>query len=383
MSLRVSIIVHDMSDGAVARAEALHNALVALGHRPRTLSTHGERGVWLPLARSEYARTCSIVPAAEVGAVVAEGTDLLLAVKPLPSSLGLAMGLARQHRLPLLADVDDPDVEVRSLWLPRRVLARRLRRDPRAIARLLALRNAARRLPTTVSNPVLQRMYGGELVPHARRDRGAGAPHTSDRPWLAFVGTARSHKGIDLLRQAAERLAPEGWTLVVTDYAPVDPRPWESWMGPEVPDSHGLLCRSDVVAIPSTDDGRGRAQLPMKLVDAMQAGRGVVVSDAGPLAWAAGPHVPTFPAGDVDGLVAALRPLRDPVVRARVGAVAREQALARFSPEAVAPALQRGIDAALRHQRGHRVPAPRAEADPGLRLPAPVTDPVGREQPRA
>lgn len=346
MGLSVTLLVHDLGDGALARAEALHQALVVMGHRPRTLSVLG-RGVWLPLVQSEYASTCARVERSEIEHVVGSGTDLLLTVKPLPDSLGLGLRLSRRLGVPLLADVDDPDVEVLTTWLPPRKALREVRTRPRAFAELLDLRRRARRLPTTVSNPVLQRMYGGEVVPHARVDRGPGAPHTSDRPVLAFVGTARVHKGIDVLRTAAQRLAPEGWRLLVTDYAPEDARPWETWTGAEVPDSWGLLCRSDVVAIPSRDSGRGRAQLPMKLIDAMLAGRGVVVSDAGPLAWAAGPGVPTARAGDVDALVAALRPLRDPAVRAVVGARAREEALARYSPEVVAVPLERAVATAM------------------------------------
>ncbi len=351
MHLSVLLVVHDLSSGAVARAWALSEVLELLGHRTRTTSVVGE-GLWAPARGTAFGRTCSRVDPAGLSAAVADGTDLVVAVKALPASFGLARRLAREHGVPLLLDVDDPDIEGRTVWLPPRAVSYRLRHHPLLFAQLLALRRAARRIPTTVSNPVLQQLYGGEVVPHARTDRGPGAPHTSERPTLAFIGTARPHKGMDLLRGAVEQLAPEGWRLLVTAVAPHDARPWESWVGEHVPDSRALLATTDVVAMtsqPATGNAEdfGRAQLPLKLVDAMLAGRAAVVSDYGPLGWAAGPAAPVFRHGDVDSLVAALRPLRDPARRQRLGDALRAEALARYTPDAVAPALQRALAGVL------------------------------------
>ena len=344
-SLDVTLLVHDLTDGALARAQALDAVLGELGHRARVLSTVGD-AVWAPLRGTGFERRCQRLSAEQVDAAVA-GDDLLVSVKTWPGSFGLGRRLSARHGIPLLVDVDDPDVESETLWLPRRRLLHRLRRDPVTLARLLLDRERARRRPTTVSNPVLQRLYGGDVVPHARADHGEGAAHTSDAPLVAFVGSVKPHKGVPLLRRAVQALAPEGWRLLVTDAPPADAHPWETWVDPASTDTRALLLACDVVVIPTLAQGMGPAQLPLKLVDALQAGRAVVVSDIGPLPWAAGPSAPTFAPGDLAGLVSALRPLRDPSLRAVLGAEARQQALTRFSPAAVAPALQRAMTAAL------------------------------------
>lgn len=382
MSLAVTLVVHDIGDGAVARAHSLTMALEHLGHRPRTVSTRGQR-VWTPLAGTAYGERCAVLDEAQLSALVEHGTDLLLAVKPLPGSLGTAIRLARRHGVPLMVDVDDPDVEVRTTWQPPRALLHQVRTRPGHVAELLRLGRAARRLPSTVSNPWLRAMYGGTMVPHARDDRGAGRPHTSTRPTVAFIGSVRAHKGLPLLREAVARLAPEGWTLVVTADAPADARPWERWAGTATP-GHPLLVDSDVVVIPSEPVGYGPAQLPMKLVDAMMAARAVVVSDVGPLGWAAGPAAPLFRAGDVDSLVRALRPLADPEVRARAGAALRAEALARYAPGAVAPvlagAVQRALHSAERAQRVRSALVPRLSVTGLLRAPrrpSLLAEPVG------
>jgi glycosyltransferase involved in cell wall biosynthesis len=330
--------------------------LQAMGHRTRVVSTQGDQ-LWAPLQGTPFAQTCSILTPEALSDLVATDTDLLVAVKALPHSLGLAWRLARRHGVPLLADVDDPDVEVRTTWRPRAEVLEDLRRHPAQFAGLRLLRDLARRLPSTVSNPVLQDIYGGEVVPHARVDRGAGAPHTSSEPVLGFVGTVRAHKGVDDLRTAVSRLSADGWGLLVTADPPPDPRPWEFWVGPNPPDTRVLLDTSDVVVIANDATSYGRAQLPLKVVDAMLSGRAVVVSDMRQLRWAVGRAAPAFPPGDTDALVAALRPLRDPAVRARLGAEARREALARFTPEAVAPALDRALHQALA-RASRRRPAP-------------------------
>ena len=354
MGLSVVLVVHDLSNGCMARARALAEVLDLLGHQTRTVSAWGEE-VWPPARGTPFAASAARLSRRGVADAVG-GADLVIAVKVLPQSLGLALQAAVRSGVPIIADVDDPDVEARTQWAPARSLLSQAVHHPKHYAQLRALRWAARRLTTTVSNPVLQSIYGGELVPHAVPDRGAGQQHTSDRPLLSFIGTVGPHKGVGLLRAATARLHEEGWRLLVTAEPPPDARPWETWTGPRVPDSRALLQRSDVVVIasgaPDQAAGEGlqadyaRAQLPLKLIEAMLAARAVVVSDYGPLPWAAR-AAPVVPVADVDALVAALRPLADPELRNRLGGKLREEAIARYTPAAVAPGLERAIARAL------------------------------------
>lgn len=344
--LRVLQVVHNLARGASARASCLDSVLQELGHTSTTVSVRGE-ALWAPLRGTPFARTCAIVDEDELERRVAEEADLVIAIKPFSNSFGRALKLAPRHRVPLLVDVHDPDLEVRTTYLPLRQQLRSLRTDPRTTLRWHQLRWAARKLPTVVSTPVLQRFYRGELVPHARPDRGPGAPHTSRTPVVGFIGTVKAHKGVEELRDAVAALAGDGWRLRVTDDAPADARPWEEWVGAAATGTRELLDTSDVVVVASEPGGYGQAQLPLKLVDAMLSGRAVVVSDTGPLPWAAGPAAPVVPYGDVPALVEALRPLGDPAERTRISGAVRALALSRYTPQAAAPALGRAVDAAL------------------------------------
>jgi glycosyltransferase involved in cell wall biosynthesis len=166
---------------------------------------------------------------------------------------------------------------------------------------------------------------------------------------VAFVGSPKAHKGIEDLRLAVAGLVSEGYRLVVTGTAPPDSHPWETWVG-TVPFEEGMriLDGSDVVAIPSRPTSWARAQLPAKLMDAMMAGKPVVVTDVGPMRWAVGSAGVVATAGDASGIQDALRSLRDPAIRQALGRRAWERARADYSVETVAKVFEDACDAAIR-----------------------------------
>ncbi|WP_336921886.1 glycosyltransferase [Aquipuribacter sp. SD81] len=350
--LRLTLLTAAFSDTQLLRAHCLDAVAQHLGHQVTVVTT--EPGEVLPsLAATPFATRLHRTDARALDELVGDGTDVLLTLKALPESLGQGLRVLRRHPgVAHLADIDDPDIEARTVaaaptaWRTTRKLVKRWRTLP-GQARLAV---QSRRSPTTVSNPVLQRRWGGVVVPHARVDPGPGTAPSQARCRIAFVGTAKAHKGIHLLRDAVARLAGEGWELLVTDVAPADARPWETWTGrlDGSVDAAALTADADVVVIPSLDYGWARAQLPLKLVDAMLMGRPVVVSDVGPLPWAVGEAGAVFPAGDVDGLVGALRPLRDAAARTAAGSAARRLALERYAVPAVAPHLTRALSGVLR-----------------------------------
>ncbi len=104
------------------------------------------------------------------------------------------------------------------------------------------------------------------------------------------------------------------------------------------------------MALPSLDQGYAPAQVPVKLIDAMHAGRAVVASDLPPVRWALGDAGLLVPPGSVGQLSAALVKLADPEVRARLGQAARSRALERFVPGAVSPVVAKVV-AAAHHAR--------------------------------
>ncbi|MGJ7442274.1 glycosyltransferase [Aquipuribacter sp. MA13-6] len=344
--MRLTLLTPSFADTQLLRTKCLIEVAQHLGHEVTAVTTQpGE--VLASLRDQPFTAHLRRVDPDSLQRLVRGSTDVLMTVKALQVSLGAGLRLARATGVPLLADVDDPDLEVVTIHSGDTPAdsARRMWQDRRLMPSHAKLAVNARRTPTTVSNPALQRRWGGVVVPHARPDPGDGAPHTSSAPLVGFIGTSRGHKGLPLLRAAVARLADEGWRLLVTEAPPTDAAPWEQWVGPLDGrlDPLSLTAASDVVVIPSEAKRYGSAQLPLKLVDAMLIGRAVVVSDVGPLPWAVGPTGPVFRSGSLDDLVAALRPLADPRERARRGAAARALALSRYTVPSVAPLLERAL----------------------------------------
>jgi len=319
----------------------------ALGWESVTLA-YGKSTVWPPVAGSRFADTIEVLPtdrsaAEQMISAYAERSDVVVAVKPVPNSFGLCLGALEQKPFPLVLDIDDPDLEV--------VLGHRtpkLRRGAKWLVRTrtmsgaLALKRGVPTVPRFVSNPELQRLYGGTLLPHVRPAVPATvhADSAADGVRVVFVGTNRAHKGVDLLRSAVQRLAPEGYTLTITDDPPHDARPWERWTGmTTLAEGAALVADADVVALPSRDTPWAWGQLPAKLVDAMIAGVPTVVSAIDPMPWAVADGGIQVRPGDEDDLVEALRALRFPATRARMGARATLRAREVFSVEANAGAF--------------------------------------------
>lgn len=292
-------------------------------------------GIWPPLAGTDFAACCR-----EGSPSVAEAAsaDVMVAVKPTRTALGRALRLGSATGTRVVLDVDEPPldrlVSPRVTTLVERVSGVVSRRyHPAEVARV---RLAARSLPRTVSNPALQRNADDRVIPHVQRPLPPGRQHHGSRLSVGFVGTARAFKGIAGLRDAVR--CTQGAKLVVTDWPPDDASQHERWLGElSMQEAQAVLDELDVAVIPSDATPFSAGQLPMKLIDAMRAGRAVVASDLPPIRWALGDAGLLVEPGDSDALAAALRSLIDPDVRRDLGERARRRALASFTPEVVAP----------------------------------------------
>jgi glycosyltransferase involved in cell wall biosynthesis len=346
--VRVAFIVGAFDNNQLGRAHSLWLLSCAAGHEARLYSVKGGE-LWAPLRGDPaFGAACYTVTRPELVTSLRAWPDVVVAVKAIPDSLGVALGVAEEVERPLMVDIDDPDLEIHIVYGRRlRLLARKVR-HPQRYKLLSELHHAAMSLPTITSNPILHKLYGGQVIPHARPDLGAGNDHVSHTPTVGFIGTPLRHKGIDLLRAAVARLADRGYTLVITAEPPPGPTvPWERWVG-VISSIEGmtLLRTCDIVALPSILVDYAPAQLPMKLIDAMLAARAIAVSDVGPMPWAVGDAGVVFEPGSVDSVVAALEALRDPTVRSGLGADARATAVRRFTPEALAPVFNEALNAA-------------------------------------
>jgi len=361
--VRVSFFAHTALGNAIGRTYSLWLLTEELGWDARIHVPDADR-VWAPLQDEKRFRSCFRTSIDEAGS-----SDVLVAVKPLPGSFGLALRVRARTGHPLVLDVDDPDWEWAFGFHRRHAFVRAARRILRgrpafpvdgggtnrrphlAAYRESRLRGRARHLgAVAISNPTLSRWYPGTLVPHVRvpvpvpsASQGAGLR-------VAFVGTPRQHKGIEVLRSAARSV--DGVRLLVTAAAPPDASSNEEWIG-ETSLAAGLrlVGDADVVALPSLDTGYARYQFPVKVIDAMLAERAIVASDLAPLRWAAEGAALFVPPGDVESLARALDRLRDPTFRESLGRRGRSMALARFTPQAVAPAFAGLIEEAGRQRR--------------------------------
>ena len=361
---RLLLLTPNAANNSLGRTYCLWLLARHLGWPTRVVAVRGA-SLWQPLATGDFAADCRILTGLDGAARDAEldrlaaGTDLLLAVKPLPSSFGVAADVAARTGLPLMLDVDDLDVEVRIRWQPwRRRVRDRLTGRRRE---LLRLRERARQVPVTVCNPVLQESYGGLVIPHVRPQAPPPPPPSGDGGdsgdmVVRFVGSPRAHKGMDVLRAAVDTFGGNGVRLEVTADAPPDARAWEGWLGQTtLEEGNRLVASADVVALPSLARSWSLAQLPAKLMDAMMLGRAVVASDLPPIRWALGDAGILVRPGDRDALAAALHRLRDPGERHELGVAAHRRASAMLSVEAVAPAFEGYVRAALAGRPGQVV----------------------------
>jgi len=374
------LLTPNFENNSLGRTYCLWLLARHLGWTTEVLGVRGER-VWSPLRGTEFADDC-VLPGPGTSEAVREGVlaeraagaDLLVAVKSLPSSFGLGLRLAGRGGTPLLLDVDDPDVEVRTSWLPPTQRLRAAVRHPRRYRDLLRLRLAAADVPVMVSNPVLQDMYGGVLVPHVREVPAVAPPPGGGgaRPVVRFVGSPRGHKGVEQLRRAVAPLGSRGYRLEVTGDAPADAAAWEGWLGTTtLAEGAALVATADVIALPSLARSWSGAQLPVKLVDAMAVGRPVIASDLPVLRWALGDTGVLVPPADVTALRGALEDLADPHRRAELGRAAHRRAQELFSLSAVAPAFAEQVQRAL----GCTPPAPPAPPTAPTPPAAPAGDP--------
>lgn len=350
MPFTLLFLTDTLATNHLARVHCLYLTARGAGHRVAGVVTTEPGDVWMPLANTDFARLCRRVDADELARLL-RNCDVVVAFKPFDGTLGVAHRAERAGgSAPVVVDIDDPDLEVRINWrrTPSRALVHMAIR-PISVGRALSLRRIARGHVCMSSNPVLQGIYGGELVPHPTPDPGPGSPHISGRPLVSFIGTDRPHKGLPVLRSAVAELAKHGFRLLITAEAPPDARPWEQWVGNvDVQTAAQLLSESDIVALPSRPWGTSRGQLPMKLTRAMLAGRAVAVSRVGAHAWAVDDGGLVFEPDSVASLVEVLAEMQSPARRTELGDRARRIALARFTPDAVAPALERALLAATR-----------------------------------
>jgi glycosyltransferase involved in cell wall biosynthesis len=320
--------------------------------------------------------------------------DLLVAVKPLRSSFGVALHARREEDRPLVLDIDDWEPEVLggvatrprealgialgdpgralrgALWRLRTALARERRLGARWLLDLCGEADAI-----TVNTRALAARYAGTLLPSGK-DTDFFDPERfdpaesrarlglSDCYVLMFPGTPQPHKGLEDLLEALDRLDRPKVRLALvggrrsTHLESLRRRgarhlielPRQPWA--EMP---AVVAAAHVVVIPQRDSEVSRAQFPMKLTDAMAMAKPILCTAVGDVPEVVGDGAWVVEPGRPDRLADALeRILADPIEAARRGRRARQRCIERLGLDANRPVLAAVLEQALgaRRRRG-------------------------------
>ncbi|MDA7814733.1 hypothetical protein N8964_00700 [Pontimonas sp.] len=327
---RVFIITPDLASNSLGRAYALSLVLDSLKVDWSLGSLYGE-AIWPPLADSDFADKCRKYSAAELEQELITAPRVIV-VKPLPESFGFAVRALDGGQSKLILDIDDPDLELRlGWWMPLQRAIRACLR-PALVRELHWIKNLVPEYPVIVSNPELQKIYGGSIIPHVRL--APRRPHrvVSAPRKIAFIGTPRRHKGLKELRKAILRVNRDYFPLqlVVTAPAPKNSMPWEKWVGPvRLSEGGELLAGCSATVISIWNEPYKSLQLPAKAIDAAIIGLPVIRNETPNLNWVFGNSGLVLKGKSVAELVLQLRG-----IFGGGGVVANfEEQQKRFSPE--------------------------------------------------
>lgn len=376
--LKVSLVVSDLAGGGAVRAFLLGQVLQQLGYDvevvgfvfhetlyvapPDGMTVHAIRGCDYP----------AFLGAARTLLHTLTG-DLLYAVKPKPTSFGLALlKRLRRHR-PLLLDMDDWELSWHGgeAW--------RYTPSPRQLARDLLKPGGALRFPDhplylrgmeslvgwadalTVDTTFLQQRFGGTYLPNGKDtelfDPQAYDPIASRQRYglehyrvLMFPGAPRPHKGLEDLLEALEQLNQPDLRLVIVGGNPYDDyddrllERWGRWIIKlpkfAVNEMPAVLAAAHVVVVPQRDTAIAHAQFPLKLTDGMAMAKPILSTRVGDIPMIVGDTGYLVDANAPEQLAAKIQWIFDhPSEANRKGLAARARCAEHYSTSAMALVL--------------------------------------------
>ena len=371
---RICLLCADMSRNAFGRAYVLARVL-SRAHDVQVVGAQFGVGVWSPMAGLLEAEGIEVrsIPAFRHPRFLGAATqlwqsidaDVLYALKPYPTSFGLALAQRKVNHLPVILDIDDWELGMlQSMsWQRRWANYARGWSSPNHQLQVKWLYGRVQHADAvTVSSRFLQAMYGGTVVPHGRDTEEMNPAKFSgdeirhefalEGRVVMFFGTPRPHKGIEDLIAAVERLGRPDVTCVIVGANLASP--YDASLGksayvrllPMQPFTRvsAFMAAADVVVVPQRQSEFARAQMPAKIYDAMAMARPIVgtqISDIPETLEGCGMVVPP---GDVFALTEAIGYLLDhPEAAYQFGQAARAKAERLYSWDA----MQRQLDTLL------------------------------------
>jgi glycosyltransferase involved in cell wall biosynthesis len=303
--------------------------------------------------------------------------DLICAVKPKPTSFGVALLKKLQTHCPVLLDMDDWEMSWHGgdEW--------RYQPSAKQLYRDLVKRDGQLRQPDhplyvqwlerfvscadvlTIDTQFLKHRFGGIYLPNGKdtnlfnpdrydaqlsRERYGLSPYRV----LMFPGAPRPHKGVEDILEALDQLDQPDLRLVIVGGSPYDDyddqllKRWGRWIIklPKFPveTMPEIISAAHVIVVPQRDTLTARAQFPLKLTDGMSMAKPILSTRVGDIPDILGntgflvdPNSPEQLAEQLDWILQNLEHANDR------GRQARERCVQHYSIDAMAEILSKTI----------------------------------------
>jgi len=242
--------------------------------------------------------------------------DIIYALRPKPTTLGIALLKKLQTGCPVILDIDDWELS----WHGGDKF--KYRASPKQFARDILKPEGALRQPdhpiylqwmekmvsradaVTVHTRFLQARFGGVYVPNGKNttlfdpqkcDRAASRERygLSGYRILMFPGAPRPYKGIEDVLMALEQLDQPDLRVAIVGGSPYDDydkilmSKWGRWIIklPKLPYEAmpEVVAAADIVVVPQRDTPAAVAQFPLKLTDGMAMAKPILATKVGDL----------------------------------------------------------------------------------------------------
>ncbi|MGE5707099.1 MAG: glycosyltransferase family 4 protein [Bacteroidota bacterium] len=305
MEKRITLLASDESTAPLYRVRLLAHML-ALRHEVEVVGFHFDPKKLDPLAPRDFPY------------IALEGRDLpffledarrmrqllrggiVYAMKPRPSSLGLALWHKQKTGVPVAVDVDDDELSMIPPYskhpLKNLLFSLPKLHQPNCFAYTSLLDPFIRGADqVTVVSEHFRKRYGGDIVPQyvdterfhpAKYDRNRirMEDDLGDKPAIAFVGIAQPNKGVGEILDAMDALKG-AWRLWII--GPKTPYAYQLaardrrviLFGTQPPEkAPRFLAAADLVVLPQRRGPHSDGQMPIKLFEAMAMGKPIVAT---------------------------------------------------------------------------------------------------------
>ncbi|MEH2256905.1 glycosyltransferase family 4 protein [Nostoc sp.] len=317
--LKVSILTPNFSKGGIDRAYLLSQIFKKLNYEVEVLGFLFGKNIY-PEPPSDLAIFC--LPGCNYPQLFGSvrqilnkiDGDIICAVKPKPTSYGVALiNKIRSHR-PVILDIDDwelswyggdewqyrPNLKQLARELLKKEGALRNPDHPLYLKWMESLINHADAI--TADTQFLLNRFGGIYIPNGKDtclfDPQKYNPQISRQKYglaeyrvLMFPGAPRPHKGLEDVLIALDQLQESDLRLVIVGGNPYDNydeqliERWGQWiiMLPQtsIEQMPEVVAAAHIVVVPQRDTSVARAQFPIKLMDGMAMAKPVLATRVG------------------------------------------------------------------------------------------------------